>query len=35
LIPCEEEGRFVLFILEIDSLEKIIERIIEGRGIIL
>jgi hypothetical protein len=35
LIPYEEEDRFILFILEIDSLKKIIERIIEGGGIIL
>jgi hypothetical protein len=35
LIPCEKEGRFILFILEIGSLEKIVEGIIEGGGVIL
>jgi hypothetical protein len=35
LIPCEEKGRFVLFILDIGSLEKLIDCIVEGRGIIL
>jgi hypothetical protein len=35
LIPCEEKDRFILFILEIGSLKKIVERIIEGGGIIL
>jgi hypothetical protein len=35
LIPYEEEDRFILFILEIDSLKKLIDYIIEGGGIIL
>jgi hypothetical protein len=35
LIPDEEEYYFILFILEIDSLKKIIDFIIEGGGIIL
>jgi hypothetical protein len=35
LIPCEEKDRFILFILEIDSLEKIIEGIIKRGGVIL
>jgi hypothetical protein len=35
LIPCEEEGRVILFILEIGSLKKIVDCIVEGRGIIL
>jgi hypothetical protein len=35
LIPYEEKDRFILFILEIDSLKKIVEGIIEGGGIIM
>jgi hypothetical protein len=35
LIPCEEEEDFILFILNIDSLEKFSDCIIEGGGIIL
>jgi hypothetical protein len=35
LIPCEEKGRFILFILEIDSLEKLVDCIVEGGGVIL
>jgi hypothetical protein len=35
LIPDDKEGRFILFILEIGSLEKIIEGIIKRGGIIL
>jgi hypothetical protein len=33
LIPCEEEGRFIPFILDIGSLEKLVDCIVEGRGL--
>jgi hypothetical protein len=35
LIPDEDESYFILFILEIGSLEKIVDYIIEGRRFIL
>jgi hypothetical protein len=35
LITCEEKDRFILFILETGSLEKIVDCIVEGGGIIL
>jgi hypothetical protein len=35
LIPYEEKDRFILFILDISSLEKLVDYIVEGRGIIL
>jgi hypothetical protein len=35
LIPGKEESYFILFVLEIGSLEKIVDGIVEGGGFIL
>jgi hypothetical protein len=35
LIPDEKESYFILFILEIDSWEEIIDYIVEGGGFVL